>query len=137
MKKGILKIASLLMASLVLFSTLSFTVEKHICAGEVADIALFGDLERCGMPSENRFNDFFSFEKESCCQDEVHFVKGSNSELNVSHKSQVQAQVFVILYTYSYLNLFESKAKTSNSFLSYSSPIVVKNIQVLYDTFLI
>ncbi|MDY7395329.1 hypothetical protein UMM65_08755 [Aureibaculum sp. 2210JD6-5] len=137
MKKSILKISAFLMASIVLFSTLSFTVEKHICAGEVADVALFGDLERCNMPDDNHNNDNSGFTKESCCQNETHFVQGSNAELKITDKSHKQTQVFAALFTYTYLSLFESLEKDTNSFLSYSPPIVVKDIQVLYDTFLI
>ena len=137
MSKSILKISSLLMACLVLFSTLSFTVEKHICDGKVADVALFGDLERCDMPVKNYNDNILSFAKESCCQDEVHFLQGANAELKISQKLQVQVQVFAVLFTNTYLNLFDSTAKDSKKNLSYSPPIVVKNIQVLHDTFLI
>jgi len=125
------------MASLVLFSTLSFSIQKHICADEVADVAIFGTLERCEMPDEGHTDDKSGFTKESCCQDEVHFIQGLNAELKTSVKSFGQLPVFAALFTYTYLNLFENLEKESNSFLSYSPPIVVKNIQILYDTFLI
>lgn len=125
------------MASLVLFSTLSFTVQKHICADEIADVAIFGTLERCEMPDDTDHNENLGFSKESCCQDETHFVQGSNAELKASSKLQGQTQIFAILFTYSYLNLFENLEKDSNSFLKYSPPLVFKDIQVLYDTFLI
>lgn len=137
MKKGILKIAALLMASLVLFSTLSFTVQKHLCGGKVADVALFGDLERCNMPDDNHNNHNSGITKESCCQDQTDFVQGSNAELKISNKLQGQTHVFAVFFTYTYLRLFESSEKDSNSYLNYSPPIIVKDIPVLYDTFLI
>ncbi|MET2983971.1 HYC_CC_PP family protein [Aureibaculum conchae] len=135
MKKGFLKISALLMAFLTLFSTLSFTIEKHICNGNISDVAVFDDLERCNMPEENHVKDLQGFEKESCCKDEIHYVQGSNAELKISQK--LQAKVFAVLFTYTYLNFFENLEKDSTSFLSYSPPIVIKDIQVLYDTFLI
>ncbi len=125
------------MALIVLFSTLSFTIEKHICAGEVADVALFGDLVRCDRPDESHNSNLLSFKKTSCCQDEFHFVKGSNTELKTSHKSQAQTQVFAALFTYSYFNIFESLDKNHIPFQYYSPPNVISDKQVLYDTFLI
>ena len=125
------------MACIVLFSTLSFTVEKHICAGEVADIALFGNLERCEMPDENHDNKLVNFDKQSCCQDEVHFVQGANSELKKNKKAQEQTQVFATLFIYTYLNLFSNLEADSNPYLNYTPPIVINDIQILYDTFLI
>ena len=123
------------MAFLTLFSTLSFTVEKHICNGSIADVAVFDELERCNMPEENHVNDLQGFEKESCCKDEIHYVQGSNAELKVSQK--LQAKVFAVLFTYTHLNLFESSIKDSHSFLNYNPPKVVKDIHVIYETFLI
>lgn len=125
------------MTSIVLFSTLSFTVQKHICAGEVADVAIFLDVKSCDMPEDNHNNNQFGFEKKSCCQDEVHFVQGSNTELKISTKLKAQTKTFVALFTYTYLNLFENLEEDSNSFLSYYPPIILKDIPVLYETFLI
>ena len=136
MKKGLVNISALIMALIVLFSTLSFTIEKHICAGEVADVALFGDLERCDMPDSDHKN-LLSFKKTSCCQDEFNFVQSSNTELKPSHKSKLQTQVFAALFTYTYLNIFENSEKDSNLFLRYNPPNIFKNIPILYETFLI
>ncbi|RPD99633.1 hypothetical protein EGM88_03565 [Aureibaculum marinum] len=138
MKKVIVKISAFLMAFIVLFSTLSFTVQKHICGGKIADVAFFGDLDRCGIPDEAFDNDYLlKIEKESCCKDEVHFVRGSNAKLKVVLKLQDQTQQFVFLFTYTYINLFKSVEEKLNSFLNYSPPIIIKNIQVLYETFII
>jgi len=136
-KKNFLKISAMLMASLVLFSTLSFTIQKHLCADEVADVAIFGTLERCEMPDDTNHNESFGFTKKSCCQDETHFVEGYNKELKTSSETQNQTPIFAVLLTYAYLNLFESVEKDSNSFLKYSPPLVFKDTQVLYATFLI
>ena len=125
------------MAFLTLFSTLSFAVEKHICNGNIADVAIFDELERCGMPDENHNIDLQTIDTESCCQDEVHFVQGSNAELNVSQKSLQFTQTFCVLFAYTYFRLFENLETDSDAFLSYSPPLVVKDVQVLYETFLI
>ena len=125
------------MAFLTLFSTLSFAVEKHLCSGKVEDISVFGNLEHCGSEDENHDRDKQTIDQESCCQDQVQFVQGSNSELNLSQKSLQFTQTFGVLFTYTYFRLFEHSESDADAFLSYSPPIVVKDIPVLYETFLI
>ncbi|WP_117884753.1 HYC_CC_PP family protein [Aureibaculum luteum] len=137
MKKNILKISALFMAVILLFSTLSFTVHKHICAGEVSDIALFGNLESCNMHDNNTDNNLTSFVKESCCQDNAQFIKGSNAELKTSKTSQDDFTVLTSVFLYTYFNSYESIDKNSNDFKDYFPPIVIKDIPVLYESFLI
>tara|TARA_R110002033_G_scaffold155892_1_gene192145 strand:+ start:131 stop:289 length:159 start_codon:yes stop_codon:yes gene_type:complete len=45
MNNNFYKIASFLMALLVLFSTFSFTVDKHFCGNTLVDTAVFGKGE--------------------------------------------------------------------------------------------
>ncbi len=52
MKKAIFKITSFLLAILVLFSTVSLTVEKHFCGNFLVDTALFSVADSCGMSVE-------------------------------------------------------------------------------------
>lgn len=138
MKNFCIKIAALLMVFTVLFSTLSFTVQKHICAGEVVDVAFFDDLERCGMPDEsNHDKNLLTFKKQSCCQDKVQFVEATNAEIKVDQKLKVQTQVFATIFNYTYYNLFKVFEKNCDIFLKYSPPNVIKDIPVLYATFLI
>ena len=49
MKSVAHQIWSVVMAVLVLFSTVSWTIEKHICMGRVMDVALFSKDQDCGM----------------------------------------------------------------------------------------
>ncbi|MBJ2173360.1 hypothetical protein JBL43_03880 [Aureibaculum sp. A20] len=137
MKKSILKISSLFMAVILLFSTLSFTVQKHICAGEVADIALFGNLESCNMHDAKKDINLSSFEKESCCHDNSQFIKGSNAELKSSKASQGDFTVLTAVFLYTYFNSYEPLEKNLTDFKNYSPPIVIKDIPVLYESFLI
>ena len=47
MKTYLLKIASSLMALFVLFSTFSFTVEKHYCGEFLMDVSFTGAADNC------------------------------------------------------------------------------------------
>jgi len=136
-KKAFLHIISLILAVLVLFSTFSFTLETHLCGGEIADTTFLGNLERCEMPnSEHRDTQETSLTTSPCCQDIVERIEGSNDELTVVKELEIHEQ-FVVAFVYSYLGLFEGLILQHVPFKNYEPPIVTKDIQVLYDTFLI
>ena len=70
MKQVFHKIMSLLMAFVVLFSTMSFTVDMHYCGDTLMDTAIFHKAETCGMEMENPLTDGCSITKKNCCSDE-------------------------------------------------------------------
>ena len=55
------------MALLVLASTLSWTVDKHICMGRVVSISVFEKAQGCDMSMEST---------KSCCENESFTIKG-------------------------------------------------------------
>ena len=67
----------MLMALLVLFSTVSFTVEKHFCGDTLVDVSVFSEAQKCGMEAME------ILQKKTCCKDEIDIVKGQD-ELKVS-----------------------------------------------------
>jgi len=129
------------MAVLVLFSTFSFKVEKHICAGEIMDYAFIGEVDRCDMPndvleySDISYDDHIS--KTPCCQDEVKVVKGKNNELKVSSEIELPSLSFEIAFIHTYIELSKEINEKEVLFKDYSPPRVIKDIQVLYNSFLI
>ena len=74
MKSIFIKITSALLAFLVLFSTLSFTVESHYCGGFLMDISVIGEANDCGMKVEQTM----AAEKINCCKDEVIITEGQD-----------------------------------------------------------
>ncbi len=138
MKKAFLHIVSIFLAVLVLFSTFSFTLEQHVCGGEIADYSFIGNLESCEMPNSDHNNtDETSLNKISCCQDIIETIQGANDELVIVKELDIQQEQFITAFIYSYSNLFEGSAKNNVPFKEYKSPIVTKDILVLYDIFLI
>jgi len=90
-KKAFLNITSIFLAVLVLFSTFSFTFEKHLCGGEIADYSFVGNLERCEMPNSNHNNTKeTSVNKIPCCQDIVETIDSSNDELTVVKELDIE-----------------------------------------------
>lgn len=130
-KKGFHKVFSLLMAFLVLFSTVSFTVEKHFCGDTLIDTAVFSKAQGCGM-------EMSSSEKKQCCKDELEIVKGQDKlKLSKFEELSFDHQVVISSFAYSFLNLFESVDKEIVPHKDYSPPNLVADIQVMGQVFII
>lgn len=122
---------SVALALLVLFSTVSFTIEKHFCGDILVDMSFFTEADKCAMESEEIAL------KKSCCKDEIDVVEGQN-ELILSYDDMDFEQLqFITSYVYSYINLFEGAPKKIIPHKGYSPPNLVKDICVLDQVFLI
>jgi len=115
---------------------MSFTYSEHYCGDFLVDSALFSKAESCGMAMETASaeSDCNSFKKD-CCSDNVKQIEGQ-SNLKIDFNSlTIPQQDFVVAFTFSYINLFESIEKRINAFENYSPPLVNKDIAVLYQVF--
>lgn len=123
------------MATLVLFSTLSLTVEKHFCGGELVEVAVFSNLDKCcGDKESDKSSETI---EASCCKNQLEVIEGQNElKLNSSIELKQNIEYFVISFFTAYVNLFEEDENIT-SYNHYRPPIVVKNIHVLNETFLI
>ena len=132
LKQVLHKVFSIAMAILVLFSTVSFTVESHYCGDTLVDVSIFADANKCAMESMEML------QKKTCCKDEVDVIQGQD-ELNVvSFKDfDLDQQQFLVAFAQSYLNLFESLPKQIIPHKDYVPPNLIYDIQVLDEVFLI
>ena len=133
------KILSVFLALTVLFSTFSFTVEKHFCMGEVTDSTYFVDVASCGMDDEDceiAIDMGTIIQKEKCCHDVQELIPGNQNEQKALDSFEFDQVRFVLAYTYTFLNLFEEN-RDLIPFKYYTPPLVDKDINVLYQTFLI
>lgn len=125
------------MAFLVLFSTFSFTVDKHFCGDFLVDTAIFANAESCGMDMESSSAKDLDIAATHLCHNKKVEVTGQN-ELKVSFDSlDLTQQVFITTLTYSYLNLFEGLPTEVTPFKNYTPPLLVADIQILDQVFLI
>lgn len=124
------------MAVLVLFSTVSFTVEKHFCGDVLIDSAVFTEVQKCTMEASEMAPSKIT--KKSCCKDELEIVKGQD-ELNYSKFEDVSFDQFLLVSTfvYTYNALFESLPKLIIPHKDYSPPNLIEDIIVLDQVFLI
>ena len=132
MKQLFHKTASFAMAFLVLFSTVSFTVDKHFCGEILVDQAVFSEAKTCGM-----HGDMPASSEDKCCDEEKVVVEGQK-ELKISFDDlDLDQQVFLASFTWSYANLFEGEAQSETPFFDYKPPLLVFDIHLLDETFLI
>ena len=138
MKQAFHKITSFLMALVVLFSTMSFTIDSHYCGDTLVDTSVFYKAETCGMDMQKPTPDSdCNITVKNCCSDEQMVVKGQN-ELKISFdKITFDQQLFVASFVFSYSNLFEGLYERVNSYSDYISPFVVTDIYKLDETYII
>lgn len=134
--KVIHKISAIVLSLLVLFSTLSFTVEKHFCGDTLIDVAVFSQAEKCAMESYQMESGAIT--KKSCCKDEVKVIQGQD-ELNLKSFDDLKFsdQVFLVAFTHSYSNLFDYLPELIIPFKDYNPPKIVRDIHVLDEVYLI
>ena len=141
MKKAFYKILAITMALVVLFSTMSFTVNSHFCGDNLVGVSYFGKAESCGMEMKQEQIKKplgCSVIKKNCCNDKTEVLQGQD-ELKTSKKSSLnyQQQVFLTSFYYAYVNLFKDLHNSVVPFKDYVPPLVIKDIQVLDEVYLI
>ncbi len=129
-----LKISAILLAFLMLFSTLSFTVEKHYCGDFLVDVSFTGETEACGMAMDKSI----TTKKKNCCKDEVHQVEGQDElQLQDIENITFQKQQFLAVFVFSYQNLFVLSETNTHFYKDFSPPDIPLDYQVAYQSFLI
>lgn len=140
MNSPIFKIQALIMALLVLFSTLSFSVEKHFCGTMLVDIAIFSNAEACGSEAKicgEEMSAGMAAVEDSCCTNQRLTVEGQD-ELKISfHSLNFDQQVFLKTLAYTFIYLYEDLSLKEIPFEHYSPPLLVSDIQILDQVFLI
>ncbi|WP_439648127.1 HYC_CC_PP family protein [Cellulophaga baltica] len=139
MKKVFHKIMSISMAFVVLFSTMSFTIDMHYCGDNMVDYSFFHNVESCGMEKAQLASKCENpkMSKNSCCSDEQIILEGQDDLKNNFSTLTFEQQVFVASFVYSYINLFEGTTSKEVPFIDYSPQFVKRDVQVLHQTFLI
>ena len=138
MKQFFHKILSVLMAVVVLFSTMSFTIGMHYCGDTLIDVAYFKEAKSCGMEIQNDVDSgMCSIMKKNCCSDEQIIIEGQDDlKLSIDQFS-TDKQLFVAVFVLSYTKLFESEESQLTQNKAYPPPLIVKDIQKLDEVYII
>ncbi|WP_233450964.1 HYC_CC_PP family protein [Hanstruepera ponticola] len=137
MKKFFHKIMSLVMAFVVLFSTMSFTMNMHYCGGALVETAIFQKAKGCGMEMEKPAIEGCSITKKNCCDDKQLAIEGQDELQLQFDKITFEQQVFITSFIHTYINLFEGFDKDITSYEKYEPPLVIRRIYKIDETYLI
>jgi hypothetical protein len=138
MKKIFHNTLSVLMAFVVLLSTMSFTIYRHYCGDILVDTTIFELAKSCGMDNQESTPILdYSMKKSDCCSDKHIAFEGQN-ELKLSiDLISLDQQLFAASFVYSYIYLFEVIEEKNTSFDDYPPPIIVRQIYKLDEVYLI
>ncbi len=126
------------MATLVLFTTMSFTVDMHYCGDSLVDFSLVQNAHSCGMEGEAPTRDCENrITEKSCCTDKQVVIEGQD-EIKMSLDTlNFDQQVFVASFFYTYINLFEGLDTNVIPFKDYKPPLLIRDIQKLHESYLL
>ncbi|NAY92142.1 hypothetical protein GTQ34_09440 [Muricauda sp. JGD-17] len=121
---------------MLLLSTVSWTVDKHLCMGRVMDVSFFMDAEDCGMEAAmDAMSDQLT--QNQCCDNESFTVTGQDDLKLTWFDLDLEHRIFLIAFSQTYLELFVPLKELPVSNEKYPPPILVKDIHVLDQVFLI
>ena len=144
------RIFALTMALVMFTSSVNLAMDMHFCQGKLKSVSFIGKAETCHdmasskMPNCTQHQEMAgepegcSISKKECCSNKSVHIQSDVDELETSSELVVsqQLQNFIVAYVEVFLknNYIE---RTSSNFQYYHSPIVVKDIPVLNQSFLL
>jgi len=137
MKKITLKILAMLMAFMVVFTTLSFTVDMHYCGDTLVDTAIFNKVKSCGMELQKSSSELCVIKKNNCCSDKQLIIDGQE-ELQMSFSSlSLEEPLSIKLIPNSIIVIDELLNENVPFYLVYYSRLVIRQLYKLDETYLI
>ena len=128
---------SLAMTFVVLFSTMSFTVNMHYCGDTLVESAIFQKAKGCGMEMEKPSTEECSITKKNCCDDKQLAIEGQDELQLQVDKISFEQQVFIASFVFTYINLFEGLENNISSYEEYKPPLVIRQLYKIDETYLI
>lgn len=117
---------------------MSFTINQHYCGGDLVDTSLFVKADTCMMEEvDMTSSNDTKVISDLCCKNIVTVIDGQDSVQKEASEITFQQQLFIATFFYTYSVLFSNKEKTIVHYTHYTPPILVKDILVLDETFLI
>lgn len=142
MKENFHKIAALSMAFMVLFSTMSFSLDMHYCGDHLVDFSFTQKVDTCLMKAEmsktSTSCSMMDMKMEMDCCSDVEVVFEGQEELKISFDQfSFEQQMFVATFIFTYINRFWGVDENIIPFKDYAPPPLIRDVQVLHQTFLI
>jgi hypothetical protein len=130
---------------LVLMTSVSFTIDRHYCEGELQNINILGKAQSCQAANSTKEVYCPIHEKmmkmdegKSCCENKVTFVKADNDLVDIDFKipTTLHFQQFVVAYVLAFHANIHTETQPTLLF-SYQPPMISRDICVLSSTFLL
>ena len=116
---------------------MSFTINKHFCGEHLVSTSVFLKAKSCGMDNPQTTNKECETIVKDCCKDEQQLIEGQDDlKLDLIDLSDQQHYILYSLVL-TYIDLFEGLEKHIIPYEHYYPPLVVKDIQLLDEVFLI
>ena len=125
------------MAIVVLFSTMSFTINMHYCGDKLVDSAIFLKVETCGMEMEKPSTEGCSITKKNWCDDQQLAIEGQDELQLQVDKITFEQHLFIASFVYTYINLFEGLENNVSTYEEYKPPLVIRQLYKIDETYLI
>lgn len=136
MHSALHKLGATLLAFMVLFSTMSFSMDMHFCGKNLVDFKLFQEANTCGMEMPGMEMEISGMENH-CCSDLALVIPGQDDLQGSIDTFTPEQQAFFIAFAYSYLLLLSDTEVRADPFKDYAPPPLIRDVQVLDQTFLI
>lgn len=125
------------MAIVVLFSTLSITVNMHYCGDTLVETAVFQKAKGCGMDMQTPSTEGCAITKKNCCKNEQLVVDGQDELQLQVDKITFDHQTFITSFIYTYIDLFEDLDNNNATYQAYKPPLVTRQLYKLDESYLI
>lgn len=135
------KLSAILLALLVLFSSLSYSIEKHFCEGEVHASLFFEAEDLCTMHDTSSHDSHHDtccsseFENDSCCSSSTEYITG----LSITQQAQPELKVSLFPIFLLISNYFISNPCTTKTSVQeiITIPPKIPDLRVLHQVFII
>lgn len=140
MKKLSFKITSFLLAFTMLFSTLSFSVDKHYCGNQLFSESIFSHARDCGMQQMNLCDKKATsnaIKSNGCCHNVQVFIQGQNLEQKALTAIALELSQVALIVDFKAFNFEQAYQHHPVAYQNYTPPLLVNDIPVLVQSFLI
>lgn len=135
--KAVRTIFSAFLALVVLLSSMSFTIDKHICMGRVQSVAILHDAAPCAMELFAESGENLS-KMEGCCRDEQMKIEGKEFPIKNIKPVAIEYQSLWVAELPKVIEVFEfNHAVLSHSRVDHAPPLIDREIPILVQSFLI
>ena len=144
------RITAISMALLLLLSSTGFSMDVHYCQDQIKSVSLFGTAKSChdkqGTPPCHKAkkachpkeDDISNTDKDNCCHNETVIIEKSEWDATATPLSTLQDIQLEFITAFACVYVFNYPIQADYpSFTQYKPPLPDRDVQVLYQSFLI